>query len=114
MKLNKPEDLMKIKKQGMDLLSPGNTRITVGAATCGNAKGAAKIIEALKYQIKKQKIKADVVKVGCNGMCYAEPIVEVISSGKPRITYGNVTAENIDQIIKAVSTGKPAADLALM
>jgi NADH:ubiquinone oxidoreductase subunit F (NADH-binding)/(2Fe-2S) ferredoxin len=114
MKLNKPEDLTKIKKQGMDLLSPGNTRITVGAATCGNAKGAAKVIETLKYQIKKQKIKADVVKVGCNGMCYAEPIVEVISSGKPRITYGNVTAENIGQIIKAVSTGKPAADLALM
>ncbi len=114
MKLNKPEDLTKIKKQGMDLLSPGNTRITVGAATCGNAKGAAKIIETLKYQIKKQKIKADVVKVGCNGMCYAEPIVEVISSGKPRITYGNITSENVDQIVKAVSTGKPAADLALM
>ena len=114
MKLNKPEDLTKIKKQGMDLLSPGNTRITVGAATCGNAKGAAKVIETLKYQIKKQKIKADVVKVGCNGMCYAEPIVEVISSGKPRITYGNVTSENVDQIVKAVSTGKPAADLALM
>lgn len=114
MKLNKPEDLTKIKKQGMDLLSPGNTRITVGAATCGNAKGAAKIIETLKYQIKKQKIKADVVKVGCNGMCYAEPIVEVISAGKPRITYGNITSENVDQIVKAVSTGKPAADLALM
>lgn len=114
MKLKKPEDLTKIKKQGMDLLSPGNTRITVGAATCGNAKGAAKVIEALKYQIKQQKIKADVIKVGCNGMCYAEPIVEVISPGKPRITYGNITAENVDQIVQAVSTGKPAADLALM
>ncbi len=114
MKLKTPEDLKNIKKQGMDLLSPGNTRITVGAATCGNAKGAAKVIEALKYQIKKQKIKADVVKVGCNGMCYAEPIVEVISSGKSRITYGNVTAENVEQIIKAVSTGKVDAELVLM
>jgi len=114
MKLKKPEDLTNIKKQGMDLLSPGNTRITVGTATCGNAKGAGKVVEALKYQIKKQKIKADVVKVGCNGMCYAEPIVEVISSGKPRITYGNVTAENVEQIVKAISSGKVDADLALM
>lgn len=114
MKLKTPEDLKNIKKQGMDLLSPGNTRITVGAATCGNAKGAGKVIEALKYQIKKQKIKADVVTVGCNGMCYAEPIVEVIASGKPRVTYGNVTVDHVEQILKAVSTGKVVEELALM
>jgi len=114
MKLKKPEDLKNIKKQGLDLLSPGKTRITVGAATCGNAKGAGKVIEALKYQIKKQKIKADVVKVGCNGMCYAEPIVEVISSGKPKVTYGNVTVDQVEQILKSLSSGKVAEDLALM
>ena len=100
MKIQKAEDLTKVKKEGMALLSPDTTRITVGAATCGLAKGAAKVAEALKYEIKKQKLKADVVLVGCNGMCFAEPIVEVIKPGKPRITYGNVTADKVADIVK--------------
>lgn len=98
----------------MALLSPETTRITVGAATCGNAKGAAKVVEALKYELKKQKAKADVVIVGCNGMCYAEPIVEVMRAGKPRITYGHVDVERSADIIKSVKTGKVVEDLALM
>ncbi|MEI6125662.1 MAG: (2Fe-2S) ferredoxin domain-containing protein, partial [Pseudomonadota bacterium] len=95
MKIQKAEDLTKIKKQGIALLSPEITRITVGAATCGLAKGAGKVAEALKYALKKQKVKAEVVLVGCNGMCFAEPIVEVIKAGKPRIVYGKVTVERI-------------------
>ena len=78
MKIQKASDLTKIKAQGINLLSPATVRITVGSATCGLSKGAGKVFEALKYEIKKQKSKADVVSVGCNGMCYAEPIVEVI------------------------------------
>ena len=111
MKIQKAEDLTKVKKEGMALLSPDTTRITVGAATCGLAKGAAKVAEALKYEIKKQKLKAEVVLVGCNGMCFAEPIVEVIKPGKPRITYGNVTADKVAAIAKSVSTGKVVEDL---
>jgi len=114
MKINKADDLKKIKKEGMKLLSPAALRITVGAATCGFAKGAGKVFEALKYEAKKQKVKADVVVVGCNGLCYAEPIVEVIRSGKPRITYGNVPVERVSELVKAIKTGKLVKDLVLM
>ena len=113
MKINRASDLSKIKKQGLDLLSPATTRITVGSATCGLAKGAGKVLEALKYEIKKQKIKAEVVAVGCNGLCYAEPIVEVIQPGKPRITYGPVTVDKVGELLKSLKTGKAMQDLAL-
>ena len=114
MKIKKPDDLKKIKKDGLQLLAPVKTRITVGMATCGLAKGAGKVFEALKYELKKQKVKADIVVVGCNGLCYAEPIVEVIRSGKPRITYGNVGMERITELIASIKSGGIINDLALM
>ena len=114
MKIKRPEDLQKIKKERMKLLSPNRTRITVGLATCGLAKGAGKIFEALKYEVKKRKVKADVVAVGCNGLCYAEPIVEVIRFGKPRITYGGVSLEKLGELVQSVKTGGVLKDMVLM
>lgn len=114
MKQNKPVGLTKIQNEGLGLLVPDRARITVGMATCGLAKGAGKIFEALKYEVKKQKVKADVVMVGCNGLCYAEPIVEVIRPGKPRITYGHVGMERVAELVATVKTGGAVKDLALM
>ena len=114
MKIQKASDLTKIKAQGINLLSPAAARITVGSATCGLSKGAGKVFEALKYEIKKQKSKAAAVSVGCNGLCYAEPIVEVIQAGKPRITYGNVTVERVGELVQSIKTGKVLTDLALV
>ncbi len=114
MKIKRSDDLKKVGKEGMKLLSPARTRITVGAATCGMAKGAGKIIEALKYEVKKQKVKADVVLVGCNGLCYAEPIVEVIRAGKPRITYGKLSVESVSELVKSIKAGTFIKDLVIM
>ena len=114
MKQDKSLDLNAIQKKGLSMLAPARARITVGMATCGLAKGAGKIFEALKYEIKKQKAKADVVVVGCNGLCYAEPIVEVICPGKPRITYGRVSVERVPDLVASVAKGGVVKDLALM
>ena len=114
MKQDKSLDLNAIQKKGLSMLAPARARITVGMATCGLAKGAGKIFEALKYEIKKQKAKADVVVVGCNGLCYAEPIVEVICPGKPRITYGRVSVERVPDLVASAAKGGVVKDLALM
>jgi NADH:ubiquinone oxidoreductase subunit F (NADH-binding)/(2Fe-2S) ferredoxin len=114
MKLKKANDLTNIAKEGMKLLAPARTRITVGMATCGLAKGAGKVYEALKYELKKQKIKADLVVVGCNGLCYAEPIVEVIRVGKPRVTYGNVSIEQVNELVSSIKSGAVLKDLVIM
>ncbi len=113
-KVAKADDLAKIKKTGQDLLVSATTRITVSSATCGFAKGAEAVFAALQTAVKKQKVKADVVQVGGSGMAYAEPIVDVIKAGKPRITYGNVTPDRVADIVKAAAGGKVVEDLVLM
>ena len=49
--------------------------LTVSAGTCGRARGASKVITALKKAISRKKLNNDVrIKVtGCHGFCEAEP-----------------------------------------
>ncbi|MCP4716442.1 MAG: NADH-quinone oxidoreductase subunit J/K [Deltaproteobacteria bacterium] len=113
MKIKTAGDLTQIKQQGAALLAPQTVRVTVGAATCGLARGGAQVAEALKHALKKQKIKADVVMVGSNGMAFAEPVVSVIKAGKPAVTYGNVAVDRAVDIAAAIGSGKVVEDLAL-
>ncbi len=114
-RIAKPGDLDKMKKKGRELLCPaGTVRITVSGATCGLAKGSEAVLAALQAEVKKQKVKADVVMVGGSGMAYAEPVVDVIKAGKPRITYGTVSPDSAAGIVKSISTGKVVEDLALL
>ena len=89
-------------------------RILIGAATCGRAAGAVAVLEAINRELKRHKIKASVIQVGCIGFCYAEPIINIIKPGRPHIYYGNVTPELgtqllVDYLIK----DNPRPDLAL-
>jgi (2Fe-2S) ferredoxin len=45
--------------------------------------------------------------VGCIGICYAEPLVEVITPGKPKLTYGNITTDTVPSLVKGLAKGKP-------
>jgi len=72
--------------------------IYVGAGSCGLAAGAAEVIEAVEAYLAKKRIGADVLKVGCVGPCYLEPLVDVQMPGNPRISYSNVTAEVVREL----------------
>jgi NADH:ubiquinone oxidoreductase subunit F (NADH-binding)/(2Fe-2S) ferredoxin len=102
MKIKSEADLKKVGKRiQTDFLSSG-VRIQVGTATCGVAKRAREVKEALEKEIKKQKLKATIVEVGCNGMCHQEPIVDVIQKGSPKLTYGTMTADKVAPLVKAI------------
>lgn len=89
-------------------------RIFVGTGTCGRAAGAMAVMEAIQTALRRQNIDALVTQVGCIGLCYAEPLVDVIKPGRPRICYGGVTPEIVTQIIEDyVVNDNPRADLAL-
>jgi len=102
MKIKSESDLKKISDEAKSKLLPSEVRIQVGAATCGVAKRARVIKEVLESEVKRQKLKAKVIEVGCNGMCYQEPIVNVIQKGKPKITYGAMTVDKAAQLVKAL------------
>ncbi len=89
-------------------------RIFVGAATCGRAAGAMAVLEAINRELSRLNIDATVTQVGCIGICYAEPLVDIIKPNRPRICYGSVTPEIAPQLIQDyIINDNPRADLAL-
>ena len=71
----------------------------IGAATYGRAAGAEAVLHAVEEEIARRDISAAVTQVGCIGLCYAEPLVDIMSPNRPRVCYGNVTPEIIPQLI---------------
>lgn len=88
--------------------------ILIGAATCGQAAGASAVIEAINTELARHNIEASITQVGCIGLCYAEPLVDIVKPNRPRICYGKVTPEIVPQLIKDyILSDNPRPDLAL-
>ncbi|MEE9505251.1 MAG: NADH-ubiquinone oxidoreductase-F iron-sulfur binding region domain-containing protein [Thermodesulfobacteriota bacterium] len=106
MKVKNLRDFNTLKGYGEQLLRPPSVRIQVGTAPCGISKGAMDVVKKLKQEIERQDVDATVIPVGCIGICYQEPIVEVISPGKPKLTYGRITIDKVPSLVKAIAKGK--------
>lgn len=88
--------------------------ILVGLATCGIAAGANAVVKALQDELARRNIKANIMPVGCIGLCYLEPLVDIVKAGRPRICYSRVTPEKAIELIEAyLVNDDPRADLAL-
>ena len=88
--------------------------IRVGTAMCGKAAGCDSVVAALESTLKKHGLSAQVSQVGCLGLCFAEPLVDVQFPGGPRVFYGNVTPELAEQIVAShVAKGTPDDDITL-
>ena len=76
--------------------------IFVGAGTCGLGAGAGKTLAAVREFLAQNKIDADVVEVGCNGMCSDEPIMDIQVPGRARVSFSTVTADKVPEVLEAV------------
>ena len=102
-KIKSLEELRKLRDQVQKELTTRTetgTTITVGMGTCGIAAGARETMHAILEELQTREIDAHVATVGCIGMCVNEPLVDIEQAGKPRISYGNVTAEKVPQLIE--------------
>ncbi len=91
-----------------------NPRIYIGTATCGRSSGALKVLERIRAELKKRKIAAEIIEVGCIGCCYLEPLVDIEKLGRPRISYCLVTPDMAAQLIEDyIVNDNPRPDLAL-
>jgi NADH-quinone oxidoreductase subunit F len=89
-------------------------RILIGTGTCGIAAGAEEILTTLRQELESKGLKADIIQVGCIGLCYAEPLIEIAKPGKPGIFYGNLTPSLVSEIVRDYLAGdNPRPDLAL-
>ena len=95
------------------LADPRKPLIKVGVATCSRVLGAEETLAAIREQVKSRGIDADVMIVGCNGLCYAEPLVEVHLPGQPGVLHQQVTADKVGELLDAVQAGSAAGPSAL-
>jgi NADH-quinone oxidoreductase subunit F len=72
----------------------GAVEIRIGLGSCGVASGGEAVRDALV------RAGATVKTVGCNGMCYREPLVEVVEADGRVATYGNVTPVMARSIVR--------------
>jgi NADP-reducing hydrogenase subunit HndB len=85
--------------------SEASTTITVGMGTCGIAAGAREVMAALLNGLAERNLDAHVTTVGCIGMCSREPLVDVVRSDQPKITYGNVSPDMVPRILEEHVSG---------
>ncbi len=78
-------------------------RLAVGVGTCGLAVGARETFEALGAEVKRRRLPDAVVAAGCNGMCWAAPVVEVVRDGRPRLAAGPVGAGDVARFLDALA-----------
>ena len=81
--------------------------IYIGAGTCGLGAGAAKTLEAAKEYLSDKRIAADIVEVGCIGLCSAEPLLDVQLPGRTRISYHGVTSKKVKPLFDALFAETP-------
>ena len=88
--------------------------IRIGTALCGKAAGADQVIDAIRAELGRHGIQATVSEVGCLGLCFAEPLVDITTSDGARVFYGNVTPGSVPAIIEAhLVRSAPDANLAI-
>ena len=91
-----------------------SSEIRVGLATCGIAAGAERIYSALKASLEEHATSVPLKRVGCIGMCYNEPLVDVVASDGERITYRQVQEKDVERIVSEhILGGEPVEDLLL-
>ena len=88
--------------------------LRVGTALCGQAAGADAVVSALRDALESQGVDARISEVGCIGLCYAEPLLDVQLPGGPRVFYGNFDPGRAGDIVHThVAGGQPVEELAL-
>ena len=80
--------------------------IFIGTGTCGLGAGAAKTLKRIQAYLGERNIDADVLEVGCIGLCVEEPIVDVQLPGRCRISFSKVTVDKVDALLESLLDGK--------
>ena len=91
-------------------------KVNVGMATCGISAGARATFERLDELISLGNAQARLDLTGCIGMCFREPLVEVVNpSTKQHVIYGNVDPAGAERIYREhLQDNKVVSDLVIL
>ncbi len=86
--------------------------VVVGLGSCGVAAGARKTYDHIKAQLAEKSLPVRLGITSCVGMCYLEPIVEVIHEDGQRFMYRKVDEKKAQRIVdEHLVEGKPVEKL---
>jgi NADH-quinone oxidoreductase subunit F len=74
------------------------TKVIVGLGSCGVAAGAGKVYEKIRMMQQTENLDFELKKTSCVGMCYREPLVEIIDETGSYL-YGGINEERAVEII---------------
>jgi NADH-quinone oxidoreductase subunit F len=107
------EEINSKAKSEWEALQKGSY-IVVGTATCGRAAGALEVVDAFNEGLARRGLEVPIIKVGCTGLCYADPFVSISKPGALRVAYANVTPESVPRLVDGYVAGDdPCLELAL-
>ncbi len=101
--LRSPEQLKELRaalQRKLDDRRTTQALILIGMGTCGIAAGASEVAEAMRRALAERKLNAEVIGVGCIGMCVKEPLVDIQLPGRPRVTYANVNVDMVPRLVE--------------
>ena len=83
------------------------TRVTrpviyIGSGTCGLIAGAGKTLQAVEKFLSDNSLDGEIVRVGCLGLCSAEPLMDVQLPGKARISFLKATEDKVEDLLNSV------------
>lgn len=88
-----------------------NIQVIVGLGSCGIAAGANKVYDKILALKALDKLNFDLKKTSCIGMCFREPLVEIIDEDGSYL-YGNIDENKaVDLIEYHVRNGEPIKEL---
>jgi NADH:ubiquinone oxidoreductase subunit F (NADH-binding)/(2Fe-2S) ferredoxin len=101
MRIQSKADLEKIRQEySRRLYYPDTTKVLVGMASCGIAAGGKAALEKAIQDFPGDN-GVSIRQTGCLGFCEVEPLVEIASTGKPRVIYQKITEDKIGDVINS-------------
>ena len=79
-------------------------RFLLGYGSCGIASGANNVLDGLNEALNSTEYAVE--KVGCNGLCFAEPIVEVIKDDGESVLFGRLNKESAKALALSAINGE--------
>ncbi|MDR2570611.1 MAG: (2Fe-2S) ferredoxin domain-containing protein [Oscillospiraceae bacterium] len=77
-------------------------RIVVSVGECGFAAGAREIVSEISAQLAKKELHhVTLTQTDCIGMCELEPVMEIFTPDREKVTYVHLTTDKIAKIISS-------------
>lgn len=87
--------------------------VFIGSGTCGMVAGAGETYQNTVKYLSEKNIEAEIIKVGCIGLCSYEPVVDIQLPGKARISFRNITGDMVETLLDDVFNSEIPQELVI-